>query len=43
MPELSEETIEELRFKIIKKILTEFPELKKRVREYLREENRKKD
>jgi len=43
VPKLPEESIEELRFKLIKKILAEFPELKKRVREYLREENKKKE
>lgn len=42
MPKLPEESIEELRFKLIKKILAEFPELKKRLREYLLEENEKK-
>jgi len=40
---MSKESIEELRFQIIKNILTEFPELKERVREYLREENDKKE
>jgi len=40
---LSEESIEELRFQIIKKILTEFPELRERLSEYLREENDKKE
>ena len=40
---MSEESIEELRFQIIKKILTEFPELRERLREYLREENDKKE
>ena len=40
---MSEESIEELRFQIIKNILTDFPELKERVREYLREENNKKE
>ena len=40
---MSEKSIEELRFQIIKKILTEFPELKEHVREYLREENNKKE
>ena len=40
---MSKESIEELRFQIIKNILTEFPELKERVREYLREENEKKE
>ena len=40
---MSEKSIEELRFQIIKNILTEFPELKERVRENLREENNKKE
>lgn len=40
---MSEKSIEELRFQIIKNILTDFPELKERVREYLREENDKKE
>jgi len=40
---MSEKSIEELRFQIIKNILTEFPELKECVREYLREENNKKE
>jgi len=40
---MSEKSIEELRFQIIKNILTDFPELKERVREYLREENNKKE
>jgi len=40
---MSEKSIEELRFQIIKNILTEFPELKELVREYLREENDKKE
>ena len=39
---MSEKSIEELRFQIIKKILAEFPELKERIREFLREENEKK-
>ncbi len=43
MPKLSEESIEELRFKLIKKILTEFPELKGHIREYLREDDKKKE
>lgn len=40
---MSEKSIEELRFQIIKNILTDFPELKERVREYLREDNEKKE
>jgi hypothetical protein len=40
---LSEETVDELRFEFIKKLLAEFPELRERVREYLREENDKKE
>ena len=36
------DSIEELRFKIIKKLFIEFPELKERVREYLREEYEEK-
>ena len=34
--------IEEIRWRIVKDILDKFPELRRRVKEYLREENEKK-
>ena len=40
---MPKEDIEELRFEIIKKILDEFPELRERLREYLREDGEKKE
>jgi hypothetical protein len=40
---LSEESLGELRFNVIKKILEDFPELKERLREYLREDSEKKE
>jgi hypothetical protein len=40
---LSEESIEEMRFNVIKKILDDFPELKERLRKYLQEENENKE
>lgn len=43
MLKLSEDSIEELRFNVIKKILDDFPELKERLREYLREDGEKKE
>ena len=39
---MSKETIEEIRFEFVKNVLVEFPELRERLREHLREENDKK-
>lgn len=43
MLKVSEESIEELRFNVIKKMLDDFPELRERVKEYLREDNEKQE
>jgi hypothetical protein len=40
---LSEESVEELRFEILKRILAEFPELRERLKEYLLEDSEKKE
>jgi hypothetical protein len=39
---LPEETIEDIRFNVIKKMLTDFPELKEKLKEYLNEDNENK-
>jgi hypothetical protein len=41
--QLPEESIEELRFNVIKKMLNDFPELRKRLIECLQEENENKE
>ena len=41
MLKLSEESIEELRLNVIKKMLTDFPELREKVKEYLNEKEHK--
>jgi len=38
---LTEDSIEELRFKVIKKMLTDFPELRERTAKYLQENENK--
>ncbi|MCW4016621.1 MAG: hypothetical protein NWF06_09655 [Candidatus Bathyarchaeota archaeon] len=38
---MSKETIKELRFKVIKKMLDDFPELKERLKEHLEKEKDK--
>ena len=43
MLKVSEESIEELRFNVIKKMLDDFPELREKVKEYLREDKEKQE
>lgn len=43
MLKLSEESIEELRFNVIKKMLNDFPELREKVKEYLLNEKENKE
>jgi len=40
---LPEETIEDIRSNVIKKMLTDFPELKDKIKEYLKEDNENKE
>jgi hypothetical protein len=40
---LPEDTIEDIRFNVIKKMLTDFPELKDKIKEYLKEDNENKE
>ena len=42
MLKLSDESIEELRFNVIKKMLADFPELREKVKEYLLKEKENK-